>query len=301
MHFVLITSSLTAVFTAGARHRSKAEIDWDKSQKDTDELVAKVNAEMKVLGNDLDRTAKQDRKDLALLEQSRRSEDMTLEETEESLRRLAKQESKDDAIPFSSFFQSHNNNDTAIPVSGPPASSTTGGSLLESGINKAKEWASSMVDSVKAAGASFLQIHNDDSIEANSEKAQQSINVAQEALSKLNVDLANQQRVLESEQKEFAKSSETRPTLSFEGHEAAGVAPLDFGDSVGASFLQTGEAKGPITPDMLQEWYAKFEDSLSKVRADAGLPDIPRSSFLQKGINFASMAANEKVKKDQRD
>ncbi|KAF4649102.1 hypothetical protein FOL47_002424, partial [Perkinsus chesapeaki] len=31
------------------------------------------------------------------------------------------------------------------------------------------------------------------------------------------------------------------------------------------------------------------------------MTDIPKSPFLQKGINFASVAANEKVKKDQRD
>ncbi|EER11396.1 hypothetical protein Pmar_PMAR007990, partial [Perkinsus marinus ATCC 50983] len=58
-----------------ARHRSKAEMDWDKTQKATDDLIAKVNAEMKTLGTDLDRTTKQDRKDLALLEQSRQTED----------------------------------------------------------------------------------------------------------------------------------------------------------------------------------------------------------------------------------
>ncbi|KAF4702409.1 hypothetical protein FOZ63_025606 [Perkinsus olseni] len=276
------------VTAAVKEHRSKAEIDWDNTQKATDELIAKVNAEMKTLDTDLDKTTKQDRKDLALLEQSRQSEDKSLEESEESLRELGKEELKN-AVPLSNFLQKDNSTTTSKP------------SFFESSMNKARDVAAAIMNGAKNVGASFLQL-DDKSIEANSEKAQQSINVAQEAqISKLNADLADQQRVLETEEREFAKSSsEAHHPFSFESSDSV-AAPLDLGGDVGASFLQTGEAKDMLTPDVLQEWYAKFEDSLNKVRADAGLPDIPRSSFLEKGLNFASMATNEKVKKDERD
>ncbi|EER02894.1 hypothetical protein Pmar_PMAR015055, partial [Perkinsus marinus ATCC 50983] len=117
-------------------------------------------------------------------------------------------------------------------------------------------------------------------------------------ISKLNTDLANQQRVLESEEREFQKSSQTHHPFSFEISDSA-AAPVDLDE--GASFLQTGEVKETLTPDVLQEWYSKFEDSLNKVRIDAGLSELPKSSFLQRGLNFMSMATNEKLKKDERD
>lgn len=36
--------------------------------------------------------------------------------------------------------------------------------------------------------------------------------------------------------------------------------------------------------------FSRFEDSLNKVRIDAGLSELPKSSFLQRGLNFMSMA-----------
>ena len=199
-------AELKAAAAQAEKQAKAAEAAWEQSRKNTDSLLARVHDEIKALNEDLDKTSTQEKKDLALLEDTRKKEDAELEATEKKLRDLANTKV---TVPSSSFLEGFNSDDFLAP--------------LRRAAQQAREFAKQIKEHSffkKGASSSFLESHDD--------KASKALSLAEAALKKLDSDIAAQKKQL-AEEEEKAKKEE---------QEAEARASTEFAEP--ASFLELG-------------------------------------------------------------
>jgi hypothetical protein len=198
-------AELKAAEAQAERQAKEAEVAWEESRKNTNNLLYKVHDEIKSLNEDLEKTSEQEKKDLALLEENRKKEDAELEATEKKLKELANTKV---SIPSSSFIEAFNSDDFLAP--------------LRRAAQQARDFAKQIKEhsSFKFGdSSSFLERHDD--------KASKALSLAEQALKKLDADIAAQKKQL-AEEVEKAKKEE---------QEAEARAATEFAPP---SFLQVG-------------------------------------------------------------
>ena len=241
-----------------AKQAKAAEEAWQNSRKQTDSLLAKVHAQMAALNSDLDKSAQKQKEDLALLETSRQKESDALRATEKKLQDLQKHTPKVQTPVVSSFIDE----DYLAP------------------LRKAAEAAKAFAEKIRAQTADASRgslLQEGQGSEDFASKAEHSLSLAQQALSKLDSDLAAQKRDLEVE---TAKAKQDEEALRSATH---------------MSFLQTGESFDPLSPKALAEWREKFQAELERARLAAGINTPFKSSFAQ-----LDTSTDEKLKEDER-
>jgi len=196
-------AELQAAEAQAEKQAKAAEAEWEQSRKNTDDLLVKVHTEIDALNDDLSKTSAQEKADLTLLEENRKKEDIELEEAENKLKKLA----STTVVKPSSFLEGFNSDDFLAP------------------LRKAAQQARSFAQQLKehsffrpdASKSSFLQ--ND-----ASDRANKALSLAEQALKKLDADIAAQKKQL-AEQEAKAKQEEQ----AAEAEAAAGVAqPVSF-------------------------------------------------------------------------
>ena len=251
---------------ANAAQRAKAaEAAWEASRKRTDSLLAKVHGEIDSLNADIAKSTARDRSELSMLEQSRKKEDAELKATEDKLKELSS--NKVEFPSPSSFIQ------------------TSGATLDEilAPLRKAAEEAKHFAEQMRTHGesknpSSFIETTT------SGDRAAKALSLAQQALKKLNADIAAQKKQLAEEEKQAKQE---------------GFAPVYEDGESPASFLQTGSSRfDPLSPQALADWRDKFELQLQKAREAAGIHTPMHSSFSQmKEVNFAE---NDQLREDER-
>ena len=236
-----------------------AEEAWEKSRRETDSLLQDVHKKMASLNADLEKTSKQQKTQLAMIEKSRETETAALASTERKLKQLKDQsEAKENSPVVSSFITE----DFLAP--------------LRKAAAEAKAFAEKIRQQTSGGASSFVQEGTGEDFAA---KADRSLSLAQQALSKLDNDLEVQKRELQAETAQAQKDQQAL-------REAAGIH---------ASFLQTGEAYDPLSPQALAEWREKFTAQLEKARKAAGLTGSFHSSLVQ-----LDTSTDEKLRDDER-
>jgi len=255
----LALSERLKVAEAEASKQAKAaEEAWQKSRSQTDTLLKQVHEQMAALNSDLSKSAEKQKHDLELLETSRQKESEALHATEKKLQELQKH-SKIQAPVISSFAETP---DYLAP------------------LRKAAEAAKAFAEKIRSQAtlgprASLLQ--EGEGSEDFAAKAEHSLSLAQQALSRLDSDLAAQKRDLEIE---TAKAKQDEEALRAASH---------------TSFLQTDEKFDPLSPQALNEWRQKFQAELQRAREAAGIKTPFHSSFAQ-----LDTTTDEKLKEDER-
>ena len=253
------------VAAENAEKRAKAaEAAWEASRRKTDSLLAKVHGEIDSLNSDIAKSTARDRSELSMLEQSRKKEDAELQATEAKLKELASK--KIDLPSPASFIQTRGS--TLDEILAP----------LRKAAEDAKHFAEQMrTHRQSKTPSSFVEEGT------AGDKAAKALSLAEQALKKLNSDIATQKEQLAEEEKQAKQE---------------GFAPV-YEDGQGpASFLQTGSRFDPLSPQALADWRDKFELQLQKAREAAGIHTPMHSSFSQlKDMNFAE---NDQLKEDER-
>ena len=249
---------------ANAAKRAKAaEAAWEASRKKTDSLLAKVHTEIDSLNADIAKSSAKDRSELSMLEQSRKKEDAELQASEEKLKEL---ESNKVELPTpSSFLQTRGS--TLDEILAP----------LRKAAEDAKHFAEQMRTHGQAKPSSFIENAT------SGDKAARALSLAEQALKKLNADIATQKKQLEEEEKKAKEE---------------GFAPVYEDGAAPASFLQTGSTFDPLSPQALADWKDKFELQLQKAREAAGIHTPMHSSFSQ--LKESNFAENDQLREDER-
>ena len=217
-------AELKAAEAQAERQAKEAEAAWEQSRKNTDMLLTKVHDEIKTLNEDLDKTSEQEKKDLELLEENRKKEDAELEATEKKLKELANTKV---TIPSSSFLQGFNSDDFLAP--------------LRRAAQQARDFAKQIKEhsSYKIGEPSSF-------IENRDDKASKALSLAEQALKKLDTDIAFQKKHLAEEVEKAKKEeqeAEARVSAEF-GQPAASFLQLDsIGDLKTAAAKAEREAK----------------------------------------------------------
>ena len=249
------TADLKVAEAAAEKEASVAKAAWEASRKKTSSLLSKVHAEIESLNQDIDKNTLKDKAELVLLEENRKKEDAELKATENKLKSLASNQ-----VPLpgpSSFLEK--DDDFLAP--------------LRRAAEQAKHFAEEMKSHsfFKTPTGSFLQTDDQD-------KASRALSLAQQALKKLDQDIAAQKKELsEEEAKAKKEESESEP----------------------ASFLQTGTSFDPLSPQALADWRDRFELQLQKAREAAGIHTPLHSSLAQVSLT-PSFAENEQLREDER-
>lgn len=228
-------AELQAAEAQADKQAKAAEAAWEQSKRNTDNLLAKVHTEIDALNSDLEKTSSQEKADLALLEENRKKEDAELESAEKKLKELANTKVK---VP-SSFLEGFKNDDFLAP------------------LRKAAEQARSFAKQLKDHSffhpsdkhSSFLQ--ND-----ASDRANKALSLAEQALKKLDADIAAQKRQL-AEQEAKAKKEE---------QEAEAQAAAEF-EAPAASFLELGAQLTHMSTADLKEAEAKATKDAAAAKA----------------------------------
>ena len=228
-------AELQAAEAQAEKQAKAAEAAWEQSKKNTDNLLAKVHGEIDALNADLEKTSSQEKADLTLLEENRKKEDAELEAAEKKLKELANTKVK---VP-SSFLEGFKNDDFLAP------------------LRKAAEQARSFAKQLKDHSffhpsdkhSSFLQ--ND-----ASERANNALSLAEQALKKLDSDIAAQKRQL-AEQEAKAKKEE---------QEAEAQAAAEF-DPPASSFLELGAQLSHMSTADLKAAEAKAAKDAAAAKA----------------------------------
>lgn len=200
-------AELKAAEAQAERQAKEAEAAWEESRKNTNNLLTRVHDEINALNADLEKTSEQEKKDLVLLEENRKKEDAELEATEKKLKELANTKVN---VPASSFLEGFNSDDFLAP--------------LRRAAQQARDFAKQVKEHSFfkfGESSSFLETHDD--------KASKALSLAEQALKKLDADIAAQKKQL-AEEVEKAKKEE---------QEAEARAAVEFAPPA-ASFLQVG-------------------------------------------------------------
>ena len=228
-------AELQAAEAQADKQAKAAEAAWEQSKKNTDNLLAKVHTEIDTLNTDLEKTSSQEKADLALLEENRKKEDAELESAEKKLKELANTKVK---VP-SSFLEGFKNDDFLAP--------------LRKAAEQARTFAKQLKDHSffhpSDKHSSFLQ--ND-----ASDRANKALSLAEQALKKLDSDIAAQKRQL-AEQEVKAKKEEQEA-------EAQAAAELE---APAASFLQLGAQLAHMSTADLKEAEAKASKDAAAAKA----------------------------------
>ena len=228
-------AELQAAEAQAEKQAKAAEAAWEESKKNTDNLLAKVHGEIDALNADLEKTASQEKADLTLLEENRKKEDAELEAAEKKLKELANTKVK---VP-SSFLEGFKSDDFLAP------------------LRKAAEQARSFAKQLKEHSffhpsdkhSSFLQ--ND-----ASDRANKALSLAEQALKKLDADIAAQKRQL-AEQEAKARKEEK---------EAEAQAAAEF-EAPAASFLELGAQLSHMSTEDLKVAEAKAAKDAAAAKA----------------------------------
>ena len=262
--FVELTTSTQRLRRAEAeaqKEAKEAEEAWQKSRQATDSLLAKVRSEMASLNEDLKKTADKQKEDLAMLESSREKETVALKETESKLKQLQETAKVEAPVPSSFIDQ-----DFLAPLRKAAADAKAFAEKIRKESQQSK---------FSSSASSFIEGGEED----YAGKAERSLAQAQQALSKLDADLASQKRELEAQLAKAKKDEEA----------------LREGTAFHASFLQTGETYDPLSPQALAEWREKFNAQLQRAREAAGIKTPFKSSLVQ--LDNTNM--DEKLKEDE--
>lgn len=237
----------------------KAEEAWLESRKKSDTLLAEVRSQMAKLNEDLKKTAEKQKEDLVMLEKSREKESSALKATENQLKQLQDKAKVEAPLP-SSFLEDPSQADFLGP--------------LRKAAAEAEAFAKKMHEESQMRISSFLEGGEDD----YASKAERSLAMARQALSKLDTDLASQKRELEVQLSKAEKDEEA----------------LKEGASLHASFLQTGTQYDPLSRAALTEWREKFNAQLQRAREAAGIK-TPMTSL----VELDTSETDEKLKEDE--
>jgi hypothetical protein len=221
---------------------------------------------MASLNEDLKKTAEKQKEDLAMLEKSREKQSAALKETEARLKELQESAKVQEDPVQSSFLDVSGDADFLAP--------------LRKAAAEAKAFAEKIRKESHSSSTSSSFVETAGGEEDYASKAERSLAMARQALSKLDADLASQKRELETQ---LAKAEKEEEALR-EG------AP---------SFLQT-EAKqqyDPLSPQALAEWREKFNAQLQRAREAAGITTPFKSSSLVQLSDTSS--SDEKLKEDE--
>lgn len=256
---------LKAAAAAAERQAKSAEAAWEASRKKTQSLLSKVHTQIDSLNTDLDKAISRDHNELSMLEESRKKQDAELEATENKLKELASHKVE---LPASSFIEKSSSNLDEILAP------------LRKAAEDAKHFAEEMRNQRQARLPSAL-------IQTGTEedKATKALSLAEAALRKLDDDIAAQKKELIEAETQAKK--EGFPPVDEEAEEP-----------VAASFLQTGTAFDPLSPQALADWRDRFELQLQKAREAAGIHSAPRSAFVQTSVT--GFADNEQLREDER-
>jgi hypothetical protein len=242
------------------KQAKEAEEAWQQSRQKTDALLSKVRSEMASLNEDLKKTAEKQKEDLAMLEKSREKETAALKETETKLKELQETAKVEAPMPSSFIDQ-----DFLAPLRKAAADAKAFAEKIRKESQESR---------FGQASSSFLEEDND-----YAAKAERSLAMAQQALSKLDADLASQKRELEAQLAKAKKDEEAvREGTAFHG----------------ASFLETEQMYDPLSPQALAEWRDKFNAQLQRAREAAGIKTPFKSSLVQLDTSM-----DEKLKEDE--
>ena len=260
-----MTAADLKVAAATAEKQAKAaEEAWEASRAKTTSLLSKVHSEIDSLNEDLEKSTNQDKHDLVLLEENRKREDAELVATEQKLKALATTKVE---APAASFLEKSSSLDEILAP-------------LRKAAEDAKHFAEQMRSHNPFKHASsFIETSVDD-------KASKALTAAENALKKLDEDIAAQKKEL-TEEEEKAKK-EGYPPVSEETDDSA----------VAASFLQTGTGFDPLSPQALADWRDRFELQLQKAREAAGIHTPLHSALVQ--VKQSSFAENDQLREDER-
>ena len=236
------------------RQSQLADAAWAKSRADTDALLKDVHNRMASLNSELSNSAKKQRTELALIERQRESEEAQLATAERKLK-----EKKAAVAPLASLLETGTQEDFLVPLRKAAAEAKAFAERMR------KEAMSGMV------APSFLEEGEDFQV-----KAERSLAMAQQALSKLDADLASQKRELETETARARQEDE------------------ELRSPVAASFLQTGDSYDPLSPQALAEWRDQFTAKLQKAREAAGIHTPFHSSLIQSESNEDRLREDER-------
>jgi hypothetical protein len=262
-------AELKAAEAQAERQAKEAEAAWEQSRKNTNSLLAKVHDEINALNGDLERTSDEEKKDLALLEENRKKEDAELEATEKKLKELANTKV---SVPSSSFLEGFNSDDFLAP--------------LRRAAQQARDFAKQVKEHSFfkfGESSSFLERHDD--------KASKALSLAEQALKKLDADIAAQKKQL-AEEVEKAKKEEQEA----EARAATEFAPPSFiqlgsmGDLKIAAAKAEQEAKAAeaawqASRSKTQSLLSKVHDQIDHLHEDldkAILKDKSELSMLEK-------------------
>jgi hypothetical protein len=255
---------LKAAADKAEREAKIAEAAWEASRSKTKSLLSKVHDQIDHLHIDLDKAMARDKNELSMLEQHRKEENTKLEATEERIKELAAQKIEE---PSSFLEKSSANLDEILAP-------------LRKAAEDAKHFAEEMRSHAHfKVPSSFIET------EGPEDRASKALSLAEQALKKLDEDIAAQKKTLMEEQEKAKRD---------------GFEPVDeeSAEPVAASFLQTGNAFDPLSPQALADWRDRFELQLQKAREAAGIHTPLHSSLAQISLN--SLADNEQLREDER-
>ena len=249
------SDELKAAEVTAEKQAATAKAAWEASRKKTSSLLSKVHEEIDTLNQDIEKNTLKDKSELVLLEENRKKEDSELEATEAKLKSLAG--NKVDLPAPASFIQE--NDDFLAP--------------LRKAAEQAKHFAEEMRHHTffKPSSASLLQTDDQD-------KAGKALSLAENALKKLDQDIAAQKKELAEEEAKAKENEQAEQPISF---------------------LQTGTAFDPLSPQALADWRDRFELQLQKAREAAGIHTPLHSSLAQLSLT-PSFAENEQLREDER-
>ena len=227
------------------KQAASAQEAWKESQAQTNAILAKVHSEMAALNSDLDKTAEEQKRDIVLLQKSHDEENAALEATERKLKEL-EQNAKITKPVVSSFIS----DDFLAP------------------LRKAAAEAKAFAEKIRKESTASSFLENGDDYNS---KAKQSLAMAKEALSQLDTDLQSQKRKLAAETAKAAQDEAALRELASQGFHP--------------SFLQTGESRDPLSPEVLAAWREKFTAQLDRARKSVGLAASSHSSFAELNTN----------------
>ena len=241
-------AELKAAEVNAERQAKAAEAAWEQSRKNTDSYLAKIHSEVDALNQDLDKTSSQEKADLALLESNRKKEDAELEAAAKKLKDLANTKV---TLP-SSFLEGFNSDDFLAP--------------LRRAAQQARNFAKQIKDHsfFRSNGASsFLQTPEND-------KASKALSLAEQALKKLDADIAAQKKQL-AEEEEKAKREEQQAEQEAASEFAAPASFLEM-SSMSAADIHAAAVKAEQDAKVAEaNWESsqkKTEGMLAKVHGE---------------------------------
>ena len=253
------------VAAAKAEQEAKvAEAAWQASRRKTQSLLSKVHGQIDHLHEDLDKAMQRDKSELSMLERHRKEEDAKLEETEARIKELASQ--KEVPAEPASFLEVSASKANLDEILAP----------LRKAAEEAKHFAEEMRSHAHfKLPSAFIQTGGEE------DKAAKALSLAEQALKKLDSDIAAQKKQL-MEEEEKAKRD--------------GFPPVD--EDVASSFLQVKSGFDPLSPQALADWRDRFELQLQKAREAAGIHTPMHSSLAQ--LSLTSLGDNEQLREDER-